>query len=364
MSAAKLKMIETELDHIERSAEECDHPGGAVALSGILPRSLREWDSRIQFFDHITSELISVSRATQTDEVLSTTKALHSKARKAEHMLNVVLNDLAMPPRETDASIRYVVEDEELLSNTLVQQALVKLALRGPHQIRRLAWFNICRRFPQPLPLAEAGSGHERWGGDELRSLRDELIGKRSSLGPRGTMLEASEASDGYAAKIPELLAVMASSPPEDRNEAAVTLGEIGGEDVAIFLADALQAQLERDGYDDEDYQVYLVSALSNLGGPKAIEGLLQATEKGSERVRLAALSSLEFLATAGSIALTEAPEPAVIENAKMRDAYINLTERLTRLISSGSTPPYVRYKAGELLDTLETSLEHARVPA
>ncbi|HKG15720.1 MAG TPA: hypothetical protein VKB12_20535, partial [Pyrinomonadaceae bacterium] len=114
----------------------------------------------------------------------------------------------------------------------------------------------------------------------------------------------------------------------------------------------------------DEDYQVNLVSALANIGGPDAVEGLLRAAEGGSERVRLVALSGLEALATAGAVAVIEYPEPASIESDEMHEAYVGLAEQLRALVYAQGTPPYVRHKAAELLETVMLSLNSARIPA
>jgi HEAT repeat protein len=187
-------------------------------------------------------------------------------------------------------------------------------------------------------------------------SLHEEILRGRRMLGPRGTVLKAADADPRREGLVSELLKALASQTDSSRNEIAPVLGEIGGEDVAAFLADALRSELSARNV-DEDYQVYLASALANIGGPDAVEQLLSAAERGSKRVRLVALSGLESLATAGSAALTEYPEPATIESPEMHEAYLRLAERLRALISASDTPSYVRYKAGELLDTILISL-------
>jgi hypothetical protein len=320
------------------------------------------WGDRIKFFDRISSELNNLSRSAQTDDVLSTALKLQRKARKTEHILNVVINDLEIPSNDTDASIRYLVEREQLVSSPLVREALVTLAVHDPDfKVRRLAWLHIYKQNPQDLPLSNPGGGdsHGKFGVEMLRRLRRNSIRNRSMLGPRGTILNPAEVYPEGEDVVPELLKALANPLGVERKEVALTLGEIGGGDVAIFLADALRSEIEARSV-DEDYQVYLASALSNLSGPDAVEGLLRASEQGSERVRLAALSGLESLATAGTMALTEHPEPATIDSEEMRSAYLRLAERLADLISALTTPAYVRHKAEELLDTIRISLNSA----
>jgi len=172
-------------------------------------------------------------------------------------------------------------------------------------------------------------------------------------------MIEAAECYSDRTDLVPALLAELASPATVERSEIALTLGEIGGNDVAVRLADALRSEVDA-GSLDEDYQIYLASALSNIGGSDAVDGLLRASEKGSERVRLVALSGLESLSTAGAVALTEYSEPLSIDTEDMKDAYVELARRLRALTGASDAPPYVRGRAGQLLDTILISLSHA----
>jgi hypothetical protein len=233
---------------------------------------------------------------------------------------------------------------------------LVNLAVHDPDfELRRLAWLHVNKPHFQNQPRPRSGGSDDR-----LRSLRKEFIRSRSTLGPRGTILDSAEVHPEGNDIITELLTALANPIDVDRKEVALTLGEIGGGEVAILLADALRVEIEGSSI-DENYQVYLASALSNLGGPDAVEGLLRASEEGSERVRLAALSGLESLATAGAVALTEYPEPAIINSVEMRNVYVKLAERLSTLIAASTTPDYVSHKAEELLDTIQISLNAAQ---
>src|SRR6266850_4650503 len=150
MSAVRLKRIERSLEEIENWREEHDHPGGTKELIGELAPPLQVWGTRIDFFDEISSELNCVGQIAESDEALLTTLELQSKSIQTEHMLNVVVNDSAIPTNEADASIRYVVDDEELVSSPLIKEGLVDRAIHYPDaEIRRLAWLHICKQLAQ-----------------------------------------------------------------------------------------------------------------------------------------------------------------------------------------------------------------------
>jgi hypothetical protein len=355
----KLDDIERLLKRIEVSKEAHNYAGGAVALVNTLPPWSKVWRDRTKVFTRMASYLHRMTRTVQTDEVLSRARFLHNKVVETEQLLNVVINDEDLPPIEADRAIRYVADDERLKSSPLIQNALAALAIHcDDFEVRRSAWLQLCRQHAQNPPLSNSdGGGHGKFGGQNLKRIRKEFIRGRETLGSRGTITDATEVADEAEALVTDLLSALTKPVDVERKEAALTLGEIGGTEEAILLADALRSEIEERSV-DEDYQVYLASALSNIGGPDAVDGLLRAAEKGPERVRLAALSGLESLATAGSVALTEYPEPATIYSEEMRDAYIRLAERLSTLISASSTPPYVRHKARELLDTVRISLK------
>jgi len=357
MSKAKLQVIEKQLKDIERSANQLEFSEDTNTLVAALNPVLREWEKRFSFFDHLASELDAVSRIDQNPEVDLRAAALQHRALEVEYLLNLILAEADVPAQETDTAIRFVVEHDELLKSTAVQRSLLNLALRGPSEFRRLAWFNICRKLPYPLLLRPGASSKPKWGAGELKSLRDELIANRTSLGSRGTLLNTGESRGKQSNQIPDLLAALVLSEGKERLEAVLALGEVGGVEVAVFLADSLSAELSKKG--DENYQVSLVSALANLGGSASVEALLEAIEAGTERVQLTALSGLEFLTTSAAIALTESPEPAVLASVEMRDAYIQLIGQLTRIMSTGeaSLSAYVRYRTEELVDTLNDSV-------
>jgi|GEM_PF-3923565 len=364
--AAQLKQIEETLETIENWREKHDSAGDARDSIDELPPLLQTWDTRVEYFESISSDLIDVSQADESEDVVSTARDLKSKVDKSEHMLNVVVNDAQIPAKESEASVRYVVDDEELIASPSIQEGLVDRAIyHSDPDLRRLAWLFICKHYAQNPPLPSGGGGdfHRKFEIDQLKQLRKKFIAERSVLGPRGSIQNAAEIRPEAAELATELLEVLANPEGVDRNEVALTLGEVGGPEVALMLADALRAELEENGT-DEDYQAYLASALGKLGGPDAIDALLRAAKTGSETVRLSALSGLESLTTDGYVALTEYPEVVTIESAEIREAYFYLAEQLAEVISASEGLPYVRHKAEDLLDNVRTSLEAAPVMA
>jgi len=366
MSVAALQLIKEKLEKIENWREKHDSAGHARDSIDELPPPLQTWDTRVEYFDSLSSDLIDVSQTGESEEVLTTALELKSKVDQSEHMLNVVVNDTQIPANESEASLRYVVDDEELIASPSIQEGLIDHALYHPDpDVRRLAWLSICKHHAQNPPLSSAGGGdfHKKFERGKLKQLRKKFIAERAMLGPRGSVLNSAKTRADAAELATELMELLANPEGIDRSEVALTLGEIGGAEIAVSLADALRAELEENG-SDEDYQAYLATALGKLGGPHAVDALLRAAKNGSETLRLSALSGLESLATGGYVTLTEYPEAATIEGAEMREAYVYLAEQLAEVLSAAEDLPYVRHKAEELLDNVQTSLESASVMA
>lgn len=362
--AAQLKRIEKKLEKIEHWRDKHDSTGDARDSIAELPSPLRNWDTRVEYFESISSDLIDASQTDASEEVLSTVRTLKSKAEKSEHMLNVVVNDAKIPANESEASVRYVVDDEDSIASPSIQEGLIDRAIyHSDPDLKRLAWLSICKHHAQGISQAGGGNFNKRFEKANLKEFRKKLIAERTVLGPRGSVLKAADDRPEAAELTTDLLEQLANPQGVDRGEVALTLGETGGEKVALMLADALRAELEENG-PDEDYQAYLATALGALGGSDAIDALLRAAKNGSETVRVNALSALESLVTGGSVALTEYPESVTIESAEMRDAYLYLAEQLAEVISAAEDLPYVRHKAEDLLENVQTSLESVQAVA
>jgi len=362
--AAQLKQIEESLETIQHWREKHDSSGDARESIDELPAPLQTWDTRVKYFASISSNLIDASQTDESQDIVSTARELKSKADKLENMLNVVVNDAEIPADESEVSVRYVVDDEELIASPSIQGGLIDRVIHHPHwELRRLAWLSICKHLAQDPPIENGGGFHRKFERAKLKELRKKFIAERAVLGPRGSLLNAAEIRPEAVELVTELLETLASPDGVDRKEVALTLGEIGGPEAALLLADALREELFENGM-DEDYQAHLATALGKLGGSDSVDALLRAARIGSEIVRLSALSGLESLATGGYIALTEDPESVTIESSEMREAYVKLAERLSKVISAAEDLPYVRHKAEDLLENVRTSLEAAPVMA
>lgn len=356
MTVISARAIRVELDDIREVRKKYDYAGGAAQLVERLPLALKVFDTRTEVFDNMSRTLSGLSADAPDHEAIT---SLQVDVRDNEHFINVVQTDREIEPAELDASIRWVVERENLMSSPSIRAGLIHWAITyRDFGVRRLAWLHICRQLALSRPPSEAGgSGSQgQFGSDELKRLRKEFMARREVLGPRGTLLTTAKIAAGAAGIIPHLLAALANPHDVDRNELVLTLGEIGGEDVATFLADSLRIEIEERGA-DKNYQEYLAAALARLGGPQALDALLRVAERAEDEVRLSALSAIESLATGGAIALTEYAEPAILDSDRMRDVYVELAQRLRELLSAGQIAPYVRNKVEELLENVEASL-------
>jgi hypothetical protein len=246
-----LQSIKRSLFEIEQSTEEYNYPGGATDLLRKLSQPLKARRSRIKFFADISSNLNDIVKQHAT--LSAPAMELLDKATKTEYMLDLVINNRNIPPEETDATIRYVVEDERLRVSPLVSDALLHQAVYGKDldlEVRRLAWLSICRQRAQgqlpvtgsPVALRQfsspshtRGNKTEIYGGEKLMSLHEEILRGRSILGPRGTVLKSADKDSSRARLGADLLKALANPGDLSRNEIALVLGEIGGAEVAAF---------------------------------------------------------------------------------------------------------------------------------
>ena len=176
-----------------------------------------------------------------------------------------------------------------------------------------------------------------------LRKVRNLHLSDRLA-GPRGSVAECATIPTERAKFIKDLVNKLQAAEGKLRSEIALTLGEMGGP----AEAEVLRAALLDETYKDRKFKLSVISALANLGGPLAVDTLLQVAESNPENLGAAALSSLEFLSSGGSTALTEAPEPPKIDSPELRAAYEKFVERLYQLSRSRSADEYVRHKADQ----------------
>ncbi len=131
-------------------------------------------------------------------------------------------------------------------------------------------------------------------------------------------------------ASLAQLLETLSDPVPMVRSEAAFVLGELGGDETASSALGWLTAD------PNADVRLIAVDALAKIGGPQAVQALVQATQDDNELVRARVVHALVRLARG-----EEGPEVEPIR------------ETLTR-IQEGDTSAYVRDAAREALVALE----------
>ena len=130
-------------------------------------------------------------------------------------------------------------------------------------------------------------------------------------------------------ANLAQLLEALSDPAPVVRRETAFVLGELGGE-MGISTLSWLAAD------PNADMRLIAVDALAKIGGPQAVQALVQATHENNELVRARAVYALGQLARG-----EEGPE------------VVPIRETLTR-IQEEDASAYVRDAAREALVALE----------
>jgi len=187
---------------------------------------------------------------------------------------------------------------------------------------------------------------------EALRKIRESAFMSRAP-GPRGNITKSAVMPPDKADLVRKIVGWYKDAPAETRSEIALTVGEWGGEAEALLLKKWLN---EADG-PNESLKRDIIAALANIGGPLAVNTLLEMAKTAPELTALAAIGSLEFLASGGSTSLTELPEPPIIDSLDQWKAYKNLSDRLVEFSNSEIGDEYVRYKAGELVDIIRPAL-------
>ena len=140
-------------------------------------------------------------------------------------------------------------------------------------------------------------------------------------------------------ASLAQLLETLSDPVPVVRSEAAFVLGELGGDETASSALGRLTAD------PNADVRLIAVDALAKIGGPQAVQALVQATQDDNELVRARVVHALGRLALG-----EEGPEVEPIR------------ETLAR-VREGDTSAYVRDAAREALVALEGGEEIIEVP-
>lgn len=279
--------------------------------------------------DEISRIAKEESKQQQTSQ--QNARALYNKTMQNMQHLPLLAPDAAVAENqagEIDQSLRYLSE------GNLSRQKLMELSESLP----QLLAYMVEQELPSQV----------------LKKLREISFRKRPA-GPRGTPAKAALAEPANGEFLKRLVQQLHSvKETVRRKEFALALGEWGGEAEAQVLHKHLLGNLDNT---DKGFEQALLTGLTNIGGPTAVETLLDLAQNGSAEWPLWALSSLEFLSTGTPVALTEAPQPPLIDTSELRDAYEKLAERLIRLSSSPDTNEYIRYKAEELFRTIRLAL-------
>ncbi len=241
-------------------------------------------------------------------------------------LLSILYLEADLP--KIEAAIRYFIDAAS-------SDAVVAETLRQPE-----LWVNECLSIRVP-PHKKDWMWLMR---KVLQRTREVHLSDRPA-GPRGTVADCASVPAEKTKFVDNLVEKFRAAKGKLRAEIALSLGEMGGD----TGAEVLRAALLDEPHEDRKFKLSVISALANLGGPLAVDTLLQVAESNPEKVGAAALSSLEFLSLGGSTALTEAPEPPKIDSPELRKAYENLTERLYQLSRSHRADEYVRHKADQL---------------
>jgi HEAT repeat protein len=131
-------------------------------------------------------------------------------------------------------------------------------------------------------------------------------------------------------ASLAQLLETLSDPAPVVRSEAAFVLGELGGDETVSSALGRLTAD------PNADVRLIAVDALTKIGGPQAVQTLVQATQDDNELVRARVVHALGRLVRG-----EEGPEVEPIR------------ETLAR-IREGDVSAYVRDVAREALVALE----------
>lgn len=188
-----------------------------------------------------------------------------------------------------------------------------------------------------------------------LRKMREASILERTASS-RGDVCRTAHVAGDKSEFVRELIHHFNQAGARTRSEFALALGEWGGPDEVLLLRDRLLLHPKSD--DDRSFKASVIAALANIGGQVAVDTLLQLAEEKDEALAGTALSSLEFLSTGGSTALTEAPDPPTVDSPELLAAYQQLAQRLSALARSETATEYARHRARQIWDTIGLALD------
>lgn len=223
-------------------------------------------------------------------------------------------------------------------------QALMWFVERGNHE--DLGALLRCRRCPV-FSSEDIKNLFDRAEKKIVERIAREGVASGGSLLPRGSLNQAASGRLSGGEGLSEIAELLKSPDKETRCQAALALGEWGGEESAVEIANLLQSD------EDEEVWLYCVTALGVIGGPVAVEGLSWAIEHGPEAVKRAAVNAAQELLAGGSLEDTESPlgqRQAPWNLMAQPSEEKRLAQALQQLRLDPNISEYLRIKADELL--------------
>jgi hypothetical protein len=195
-------------------------------------------------------------------------------------------------------------------------------------------------RSSVPEARREAAAGLARLG-----------VWTRGNTLPRGTAWAAAPVTLPYPHRLGELLSAATDADPEVQSQIIAALGHWGDESVARSIGELFRSS------HDESLRLYCVIALGTLGGPMAVEALVDAARDESVAVAQAALQRLEALLTGGGT--DDTTKPSSIRQPP--DAFVppfsttleQITTALANIVADKSRSP-VHSRARDLLSLVQ----------
>jgi len=347
LSATILEPIGADLDATEKGikdlSEMASAPASQPSFVGVLKNffaPMKPPSTCAEKHDTLQNKVAEVDRKVkyQAKKIKKEDRALASDLIRLRNrnealwysllLLSSVLEHSAIKFEESEQAIRYIV-DADLRGREITKS--LEGVLRHPIWLLR------------PIPLLE----QEGILNKVLLRIRDISLLSRPA-GPRGNVAAAAQ----VAADKTELLEYLVNKFRQSEGALggiALLLGEWGGANEAQIIGE----RLLQSHHGDVAFGRDLISALATIGGADAIDALLQVAEIGSDKLRSAALSGLEYLSSGGSKTLTEMPEIPSLSTPEILQAYRNLAERLDRLCRSNQVDEYTRFKTEQLLRSI-----------
>ncbi len=176
----------------------------------------------------------------------------------------------------------------------------------------------------------------------------------RGSIRPRGSF--AASAASPFSHLMPRVLFLIGSGVEKEIcRKALLVIGQWGG---AECLADVIQLLWSPDT--DSDTRLYCLSAIRNIGGPRAVMTIARVLGSGEPDLQESAISAILDLATGGSASdidsATNSVPASIPAQTLAPEVAIELMRALTDLSENLSAPFKLRFRVTDTLMYLQTS--------